>query len=134
MRNKNTGKYQIHKYFKRTGHHFIGTGDTKEEAREDLKKQLAPYMVRVDGQGRRLEPNEKGIGVRIYYQLPMNPTGETVNSPGYMWVENKTGYRNWVFNPYRTVPVKAPPHIADARREELIADRKTESHEAPDLD
>jgi hypothetical protein len=119
MRNKTTGKYEVHKYFKRSGHHYIGIGDTKEEAKADLQRQLNPYMVRVDSNGRKLSPNEKAVGVRIYYQLPMEPTGEEVTSPGYMWFNNKNGTKSWIHNPDRTVAVMAAPHIAKAKREEL---------------
>ena len=126
MRNKTTGKYEVYKYFKRSGHSFVGTGDTKEEAKADLKRQLDPYRVTVDAYGRKLTPGEKAVGARSYYQLPMAPTGETVLSPGNMWYTKENGYKSWAFNPYREVAVMAAPDIAKAKRDELEAQKKSE--------
>lgn len=106
MKNKTTGKYEVYKYFKRTGHHFVGIGDTKEEARADLKRQLSLYAV-------------KTASGQTAYQLPLEPTGKTVRSPGYMWYLHKNGGKHWIFNPDREIAVMAAPHIAKAKSESL---------------
>lgn len=134
MRNKTTGKYEVSKYFKRTGHHYVGTGDTKEEAQADLKRQLEPYKVTVDAYGRKVQPGERAVGTRSYYQLPMEATGEVINSPGYSWYTTQNGGKSWRFNKYREVAVMAAPHIAKAKREELEAQKKAlEKQEDPSL-
>lgn len=134
MRNKTTGKYEVHKYFKRSGHSFVGTGDTKEEAKADLKRQLDPYRITVDAYGRKLAIGEKAVGARSYYQLPMAPTGETVRSPGYMWYTRENGGKSWVHNPNREVAVMAAAPIAKAKRDELDAQKKAqEKQEEPSL-
>jgi hypothetical protein len=119
MRNKTTGKYEVSKYFKRSGHHYVGSGDTKEEAQADLKRQLEPYKVTVDAQGRKLEPGEKDPGARSFYQLPLEPTGERVSSPGYSWFIKPNGGKAWIFNENREIAVMAAPSIAKAKREAL---------------
>ena len=102
MKNKTTGKYEVYKYFKRTGHHFIGIGDTKEEARADLKRQLSQFAVKTD------------TG-RTVYQLPLEPTGETIRSPGCMWYLNENGGKHWILNPNREIAIMAAPHVAKAK-------------------
>lgn len=114
MRKNADGKYEVYKYFKRTGHHFVGTGDTALEARADLKRQLDQYKVKIGD----------GASAQYVYRLPLELTGESIRSPGYSYYQKQNGGVGYRYNPDRTFGVQANPGAAKAKREALEASKK----------
>jgi hypothetical protein len=118
MRKNENGKYEVYKYFKRSGHHFVGTGDTPEEAKKDLKRQLDQYKVKIGD----------GANAQNVYRLPLEPTGENIRSPGFSYFQKEKGGYSYRYNADRTFGVRANPTIAKAKREALEADKKEEEN------
>lgn len=108
MRNKTTGKYEVYKRFNRNGQTFTGHGDTQEAAAADLKNQLAPYK------------RDHGPGTNAYYDLPMEPTGETFRSPGVVLIDVGNNQRRYKNDQNNQAAVFANPDLAKLLRERNV--------------
>lgn len=93
MRNED-GQYVATKYMRGTGASLKGVGDTKEEARLELKSELAKYR--------------EAIQMGVYFQ----PTGEKVKSPGLVSMETQLGMIVLRQDDRREVSVVARPDLA----------------------
>ena len=109
VRNQQTGLYEARKILS-TGHEYIGTGHSKEEAKADLAKQLkeieidyGPYEN--EAQCRKIQ-QMIASGRLNKYNPPMKKVG-TMNSPGFEMVIADDGRLKYEFNANRTVPVMA---------------------------
>jgi len=74
MRNPVTDKYEAKKLFKDTFEEVVGYGDSKDEAKADLKKKLKDYLIpgadSPGHKGRKYRPKLEVIGY--------------INSPGFV--------------------------------------------------
>jgi len=91
MFNRNTGKYEYSKLFRSTGALIKGEGNTPEEARSAFKAAKEAYK-----------------------RQPLVPTGEYVNSPGFVAVEYEGGRVGYEFRADRKAQVLACPQLAEA--------------------
>jgi hypothetical protein len=73
MKNPETGKFEVKKVFKAYNFEVVGTGDTKEEAKADLKKQLEAYRI----------PGTDVPGYRGPRYRPALKASGYINSPGF---------------------------------------------------
>jgi hypothetical protein len=109
VRNKSTGMYEATRTL-RTGHQYTGVGATKEEAKEDLAKQLKE--IEIDYGPYESESHRRNIQMKISrgllpkYNPPMKQVG-TVRSPGFEMKADEDGRYTYSFNADRTVAVLA---------------------------
>lgn len=109
VRNQNTGMYEARKIFP-TGHEYVGTGGSKEEAKADLAKQLKE--IEIDYGPYESESHRRKIQTMVStgrlpkYNPPMKKVG-TINSPGFEMALGEDGRIKYEFNPNRAVPVMA---------------------------
>jgi hypothetical protein len=97
MRNSETGKYEVKRVFKKEGFTVVGTGDTKEAAKEDLQKNLEQYRIpgtSWDGyQGPKYAAKKKVVGY--------------VKSPGFVMKRSEDGVVEYVYDENRQAQVYA---------------------------
>jgi hypothetical protein len=129
MRNQTTGLYEVRKEFKSTGHVYVGTGETQEAAKKDLKAQLEKIRYYPTPAERAL------LGVRAnlpIYRPTMVPTGETIRSPGYEAVQFKNGSVGYRLNANRQVSVMARPDLAALIQKQRADDEAAEAARVAD--
>lgn len=109
VKNQQTGLYEARRLLS-TGHEYVGVGATKEEAKEDLAKQLkeieidyGPYQS--DAQRRNVQALISA-GRIPKYKPPMKQVG-TMKSPGFEMKLGDDGKYRYEFNPDRVAPVMA---------------------------
>lgn len=95
MKNPVTGKYEARKVFKKDNFEVVGVGDTKEEAKADLKKKLQDY----------LHPLAHLPGYRGPKYVAKRKVVGKVNSPGYVARKDETGRVTYEFDENRMVEV-----------------------------
>lgn len=101
---KTEGKYQSTKTFKSTGEEVVGYGDTRQEAKEQLKAKLKEYLIPYPpGAYRQGMPR---------YQPMLVPTGEYVDSPGFTEVQLANGKSGYRYMSERKAQVRARPNLA----------------------
>lgn len=106
-RNQKTGLYEARKLLS-TGHEYVGVGETKEDAKSDLAKQLkeieidyGPYQ---SDQQRQIIQAQIRSGRIPKYNPPMKQIG-TIRSPGFELKMGENGTYKYEFNPDRVAPV-----------------------------
>ncbi len=109
VKNQSTGLYEAKKTLS-TGHEYVGVGSTKEEAKEDLAKQLK--AIEID-YGPFQSDSQKAHVQRLIqagklpkYNPPMKKVGE-MKSPGYEMRVGEDGRVQYQYNPNRVVPILA---------------------------
>lgn len=109
VRNQNTGLYEARKVLS-TGHEYVGTGSSKEEAKEDLAKQLKEIEIDYgpyESDNHRMKIRQMiSTGRLPKYNPPMKKVG-TINSPGFEMAISDDGRLKYEFNANRTLPVMA---------------------------
>ena len=107
MKNQETGLYEARRTLS-TGHEYVGVGSTKEEAKEDLAKQLKEIEIDYGpfkDEAQRREIQRLVLAGRIpKYQPPMKQVG-TMRSPGFEMKIDEDGKHRYEFNPDKTAPV-----------------------------
>lgn len=125
-KNQQTGLYEARRLFS-TGHEYVGVGSTKEEAKEDLAKQLKE--IEIDYGPFESDLQRRNVQAMINsgriprYKPPMKQVG-TMKSPGFEMKLGEDGKYKYEFNPDRTAPVL----VKDLTAREALEAAKTQTN------
>jgi len=111
MKDPATGKFVASRTFKSTGEVVRGEGETREEAKKNLRELLereykAAYPKDTPPDTLRRLPKYRPKLVPI--------EGMTIRSPGYVLVTGEDGKVSYVFDPNHRAQVFARPDLAQA--------------------